>query len=297
MTRPKPAWFDVLPAGMDQKLAVDLAATLALLFIVFLLRLGLGRLIRRTTWANAETRLKWRSQLRLLVAGSVVFGLFVIWGSELRTLAISLVAVAVALVIATKELILCVMGSILRLSSQSFTVGDRIEVGNLRGDVVDTGVLTTTLLECGPMHERSGRSVVIPNSILLTASVVNETFHGENILHVIKAPLPAGISWDEAETALLTASRRVTAEHLESTTTSLDAASKRYSLPLSIRSVEPPESTSGYPRVVVGVGDDSALSLMVRVPTQVREKGKIEQEVLREYLRLLPDGAANATGA
>src|SRR5690606_5223471 len=77
----------------------------------------------------------------------LIVGLVMIWGAELRVAALSAFAIAAAIVIATKELIMCISGSFLRTGSHAFKVGDRIEVGGIRGDVFDTTLLTTTLFE------------------------------------------------------------------------------------------------------------------------------------------------------
>mgnify|MGYP001215256827 CR=1 FL=1 len=61
-----------------------------------------------------------------------------------------MVAIAVALVIATKELILCVSGALIKGGARSFNIGDRIQVKEFRGDVIDQNLLTTTILEVGP---------------------------------------------------------------------------------------------------------------------------------------------------
>lgn len=64
---------------------------------------------------------------------------------EIETFALSITAIAVALVIATKELILCVSGALYRASSKAFQIGDWIEIGPHFGEVVDHGIGSTTL--------------------------------------------------------------------------------------------------------------------------------------------------------
>ena len=38
----------------------------------------------------------------------------------------------------------------MRATSRSFKLGDRIEIGDYRGDVIDYNLFTTTILETGP---------------------------------------------------------------------------------------------------------------------------------------------------
>jgi small-conductance mechanosensitive channel len=55
-------------------------------------------------------------------------------------------------------------------------VGDRVQIGDTRGDVIDIGLLRTTLMETGNWVSRdlyNGRIVRIPNNTVLKASVFN----------------------------------------------------------------------------------------------------------------------------
>ena len=131
-------------------------------------------------------------QRRLLAASRNVFlfmllvGLVLIWAPQLRTFALSLTAVAVAIVVATKELILCLSGAVLRGTTRAFGVGDWIEVGEIRGEVIDHTLLATTLEEFGTgphAYMPTGRTVVLPNSIFLTSAVRNQTALREHTYH------------------------------------------------------------------------------------------------------------------
>jgi small-conductance mechanosensitive channel len=60
--------------------------------------------------------------------------------------------------------------------SRLYTVGDRVQIGDTRGDVIDIGLLRTTLMETGNWVSRdlyNGRIVRIPNSTVLKGSVFN----------------------------------------------------------------------------------------------------------------------------
>src|SRR5690606_16118234 len=89
-----------------------LLLSLVLIFAVLFVRAAGLRVAGSLENAPDVVRLRWRVQIRRAVVTSLILGLLVIWGSELRELAFSLVAVAVAIVIASKELILCFLGSI-----------------------------------------------------------------------------------------------------------------------------------------------------------------------------------------
>ncbi|EAR51265.1 hypothetical protein OG2516_17590 [Oceanicola granulosus HTCC2516] len=156
---------------------LDLLASVLLLLLLWVARKIVVRSIR------ARPELAPQHQRRLITSARNVFllllliGLAMIWAPQLRTFALSLTAVAVAIVVATKELILCLSGAVLRATTRAFSVGDWIEVGETRGEVTDHTLLATTLQEfgAGPNAQvPTGRTITVPNSLLLTVPVRNQ---------------------------------------------------------------------------------------------------------------------------
>ena len=81
----------------------------------------------------------------------ILLGLAMIWGGRrFKLLALSMFAVAAAIVVATKELIMCLSGSILRSVTKQYSIGDYIEINGLRGRVVDINMLNTLMMQIGP---------------------------------------------------------------------------------------------------------------------------------------------------
>lgn len=253
-----------------QNIVQNAMATAVLFGTVLLARVLLLRLVRGKGQAEAD-------QLRSLIAirqaswGLLLLGLVGIWTEELTALGLSLLAIAVAIVIATKELILCAMGSMYRASSGAFKVGDRIEVKGLRGDVIDNGLLATRVLLVGPGHQRTGRVVTIPNSVLLADPVVNETFTDEYVIHMIYIPLSLKADVSKLEEALLTAARAVSREFVEPARRHMQAMAKRHGL----------QAPDVSPQVVLQLPEAGKAVLVLRVPTLAREKGRVEQDILR----------------
>lgn len=246
--------------------------------------------VRKAEGMSADMRRRWASQVRLVTTLLFLLGMMVIWGAELKTFALSVVAIAAAIVIATKELIMCVSGSLLRASGKSFQIGDRVEIGVFRGDVVDQTLLTTTILEVGPgtnVHQHTGRTVVIPNSLLLTSPVVNETFFDEYVLHAFSVPLDEQDDWRVCEAALLRAARDECAVFFEEAKSHIEQMVRREGL----------ESLSVEPRVSIRVEEAKKLVMLARVPVPARRKGRIEQAILRRYLTWREDQKVQSEGS
>ena len=184
----------------------DIVKSLILLVMVLTGRLVLMRAVTHSASLSVETKRRWVLMIRNVVAAIFVIGLAFIWAHELSTFAVSLVAIAVALVLATKELILCLSGTVLRAGANAYTLGDRIEISGTRGNVIDQNLLATRVLEIGPGHSSSqytGRAVVFPNSLLLSHPVINETYMKEYVVQVLTIPLMMEDDWQAAERLLL----------------------------------------------------------------------------------------------
>src|SRR5690554_783407 len=194
-----------------------MASSVVLIAIVSVLRLLLGRFIRKSV-NSSELRQRWLVQSRNALLLILLLGLMMIWATELRTFALSVVAIAVAFVVATKELILCLTGSVVKSAGSAFNIGDRIQVKDFRGDVVDQNLLTTTLLEVGPgklSHQRTGRMTVIPNSLFVSEAVINESYTHDWVLHVFTVPFKREENWKLAKQAILDTANQYCAPYLE----------------------------------------------------------------------------------
>lgn len=260
--------------SVSHELVRLLINTLFLIVTVVLLQAILNRIIRRRV-VSVDLRRKWLVQSRNGLLLLTLLGLFMIWGDELRTLALSVVAIAVAFVVATKELIMCITGSLLKTGAGSFDVGDRIQIKDFRGDVIDQNLLVTTILEVGPgkiTHQRTGRMIVLPNALFVSEPVVNESFTHDFVLHVFIVPFMRKDDWRSAEQALLIAATKHCAHNLETIRRHMYKVSMQLGL----------EMPAVDPRVTLQFPDPEEVHLIVRVPAKAAQKNFIEQSILNE---------------
>lgn len=167
-------------------LVIRLIATVLLVLIILGTRFLVGHWIRGGTHIFQENQRRQFFYLRSLLSGVFLIGLVIIWAGQLQNLVLSLTAVMVALVIATKELLMCLSGFLLRTTGRLFSVGDWIECNGLRGEVTDHTLLSTTLLEIDtPEHGYgyTGRSLILPNSMFLSHPVHTSAFARQYVQH------------------------------------------------------------------------------------------------------------------
>lgn len=252
-------------------------ASLVVSLIIYELYRWLSYHLKRRSRLSIHARRRWLVRSRngaiLLLAALLV----VIWFAQLRSVATGVVVLAVAIVIAIRELLSNMLGFVMRSSTHQFQIGDRIELDGMRGDVIDHGLMGTTMLEIGPgqaSHQYTGRYVFVPNSHLLSHPLINETFSEEFVFHTIIVPIEAGEDWEMHETALLSAAETVCSPYLDEARANMREMEARHSL----------DAPRADPRVNLHLPEPGEIHLMLRVPIPVRRRGRLEQAVLRQYL-------------
>jgi small-conductance mechanosensitive channel len=166
-------WGDLTSIGVLEKLI--------LLVLIGAALYGLSRLIRRGIDAHIED-VNQRHQLRKVVTYTFWIALTVaavtlfaepLAGANVGTI---LGLIAAAVTIALADVVRSLAGWIYISSRRGVEIGSRVELGGVTGDVIDIGLLKTTLLEVGEplVHglQSTGRIVTVPNSLFLVNKVI-----------------------------------------------------------------------------------------------------------------------------
>lgn len=116
--------------------------------------------------------------------------IIMIWATKIVGIALSLSAFAMALVLSTKELIMCITGYTMFALSRPFNVGDHIELSGVQGLVIDVDLLNLTLSETNGSHQITGKSIILPNSVLLTAVISNNSGLNAYVVSNLRLAVP-----------------------------------------------------------------------------------------------------------
>ena len=112
----------------------------------------------------------------LMVLTIVIIGLSLL-STSWYTALVSLGVLSLILGFALQTPITSLIGWIYLLIRQPYRVGDRIKIGDAKGDVIDVSYLDTTLWEFGGPYlsteHPSGRIIKFPNSLVLSQTVYN----------------------------------------------------------------------------------------------------------------------------
>ncbi|MDN3617619.1 MAG: mechanosensitive ion channel family protein [Vibrio gallaecicus] len=160
-------------------------SALIIVLILIVRRVTLSKIRGDVAFLSEEQR-NWMSRTKNGTFAIIVVTLFVLWKSEISEFALSVTAIAVAIVVASKEIILCFTGSIQRASSRSFRIGDWIEVGKISGEVIEHNLMATVIQEIDLYHGQyhfTGKTATLPNSMFFTYPVKNLNFMKRYVYH------------------------------------------------------------------------------------------------------------------
>lgn len=176
-------------ADNGRKLVLSIAFIAIVLAIGFLARALVHLLARGKADATKQARFWLRQVANLLVAIVLIAGLLSIWFNDPGRLATAFGLFSAGLAFALQQVITSIASYFVILRGPVFTVGDRISMGGVRGDVLRLGFIQTTIMEMGQppavqgadpaMWVRSrqftGRIVTVSNSKIFSDPVYNYT--------------------------------------------------------------------------------------------------------------------------
>lgn len=113
---------------------------------------------------------------------------------------------------ALREVIVSFAGWFAILFGDFFKVGDRVLLGGIKGDVIDLGILRTTLMELGDWvdgDQYNGRIVRVANSFIFTSPVYNYSANFQFVWDEITIPLHFGSDVNASRKILLDVANEV----------------------------------------------------------------------------------------
>jgi small-conductance mechanosensitive channel len=126
---------------------------------------------------NKVSRYNLTRVLHLLTFLAMIIIVLTVLSANWYTALVSLGVLSLILGFALQTPITSLIGWVYLLIRQPYRVGDRIEIGSARGDVIDVSYLDTTLWEFGGPYlstqHPSGRIIKFPNSLVLNETVYN----------------------------------------------------------------------------------------------------------------------------
>lgn len=268
--------------------------------------LGINFGFRRITTAllrRSDKRYRfWTHQaIHLITALLLIVGLTSVWFDDPTRLASVLGLVTAGLAFALQRVVTAFAGYIVILRGKTFTVGDRIVMGGVRGDVMALNFTQTTIMEMGqPPGEQdadpamwvearqyTGRIVTVTNAKVFDEAVYNYSRDFPFVFEELHLPVSYSADRAKAEAILLEAARRHSVQASQISQEALDEMRRRYFME------RPTTDPQVYWRLT-----DNWVELTVRFVTRDHGIREIKDKMSREILAALDEakiGVASTT--
>jgi small-conductance mechanosensitive channel len=207
-------------AGLFERTLITVALIAGVLIVAALLR-GIARLA--LVGESGDRPRFWIAQVvRLLTLAAVVLIVVRVWLSGTQEFTSVMGWIAAGLAVALQRVITAFAGYVIILRGNVFTVGDRITIGGVRGDVIALGFMQTTVMEMGQspseqadspsmwIHGRqySGRIVRVTNDKVFDTPVYNYTRDFRYMWEEMRIPIRYGDDYRKVEQMLLDVAQR-----------------------------------------------------------------------------------------
>lgn len=147
---------------------------------------------------------------------AVVLLIIGIFSNQLSNVMVALGVAGAGIAFALQEVIVSVAGWFALSFGRFYTIGDRVQLGGIQGDVIDIGVLRTTLMEIGDWvkgGQYNGRIVRIANSYIFKEPVFNYSADFPFIWDEIAVPIKYGSDHNMARELILDAANEVVGDY------------------------------------------------------------------------------------
>jgi len=189
---------------LSPEVQTKIFASLMITLVLWILYSLIIKIVWRRT-ENVRTLYSWRKTSGYIV---IVLGVFLIgrlWFSGFQSIATYLGLLSAGIAIALKDVVSNFAGWLFIISRRPFSVGDRIQIGNHAGDVIDTRFFQFTLMEIGNWvnaDQSTGRIIHIPNGMVLSEVLANYSKGFYYIWNEIPVLITFESNWQKAKKIL-----------------------------------------------------------------------------------------------
>ncbi len=281
--------FGIRLLGVNADNATKLLLSLAVIGAALLVRFAIVWLVRLSTGEEPNERtVFWTRQGASLVTTLIAcLALVSIWFKDPTRLGTAAGLIGAGLAFALQKVVTAFAGYLVILRGKTFTVGDRITMGGVRGDVISLGFLQTRIMEMGEpptaqsdstpiwvrARQHTGRIVSVTNDKVFDEPIYNYTREFPFMWEEVKVPVTYQTDRKLAENILLDCAREVTEPVKERAESANKAFEKRYFTDLG----------SLEPRVFMRI-TDNWVEMNLRILVPVRGVRDLMDELTRLVL-------------
>jgi small-conductance mechanosensitive channel len=185
-------------------LTIQIAETLVIILVLWIIRL-IGVRILQHNVDDKKSVYKWRKNITYFTffIGFLILGQ--VWFEALGSLGTFLGLLSAGIAIALKDPVTDIAAWLFLIWRKPFDIGDRIQIGQSKGDVIDIRVFKFTILEIGnwvDADQSTGRVIHVPNHKVFTEDLANYTSDFEFIWNELGVLVTFESDWKKAKEIL-----------------------------------------------------------------------------------------------
>lgn len=208
------------------KIVTAVIGLLVVLFVTRFLQRSLGEYVH-----GNDARYRARKLVGFAAYVAAVIVIATVFSDQLGGLSVTLGVAGAGIAFALQEVIASVAGWVAISFANFYKTGDRVEVGGIRGDVIDVSILRTTLMEIGEWVNGdlyTGRVVRVANSFVFKAPVYNYSGEFPFLWDEIKIPVKYGSDYRLARKILEEIAEEVAGDYARTAKTAWQTLVQHY---------------------------------------------------------------------
>lgn len=270
-------WIEhIWPQSWVQKLFWAVVA----IFVLLVIRWLVLRSITRYVHGN-DSRYRSRKATNFAWVGVLVIVLAFIFSEDLGGIGVTLGVAGAGIAFALQEVIVSFAGWLALLGGNFYRTGDRVQLGGIKGDVIDIGVLRTTVMEMGDWVNGdlyNGRIVRIANSFVFKEPVFNYSSDFPFLWDEITIPITYDSDLQAAEAVIQTVAEKHLAGYAAEAEKSWKTVVQKFLI----------EDASVQPMVSM-VGNDNWVEFTLRYVTEFKRRRKTKSDLFRDLIQSVKD--------
>jgi small-conductance mechanosensitive channel len=261
--------------GINPEFQSKIITSVVIIFVLWLIRQIILRIYFRKN-QDLRTQYRWR-KTSVYIAFTIGFLLIGrIWFEGFNSVATFLGLLSAGLAIALKDPLVNLAGWMFILWRKPFIVGDRIQIGENSGDVIDIRIFQFTLMEIGnwvDAEQSTGRLLHIPNGKIFSDVQANYTAGFNYIWNEILVLVTFESNWKKAKEILFSIISTSAEQLSKSAEEKIKEASRKFMI-----------FYSKLTPIVYTSVRDSGVMLTIRYLCDPRKRRSSEEEIWEEIL-------------
>ncbi|WP_432821146.1 mechanosensitive ion channel family protein [Trichloromonas sp.] len=252
--------------------------TLVVGILVIRVLVGLLQRVFSGRIQSNEARYTVRKTLSLVGYALVIVFTLGLFSDHLHSFTVALGVAGAGIAFALQEVIASVAGWIAVSFGQFYKTGDRVQLGGIRGDVIDIGVLRTTIMEIGEWirgDAYNGRIVRVANSFVFKEPVFNYSADFPFVWDELVVPVKYGSDYQKAREILLAAGMAAVGDYIPFARETWQQMIKKYMI----------EEASVEPMVTL-MANDNWVEFTLRYVVDFKKRRLVRDQI---FLKILED--------